>query len=84
MTYKMNKKKECPYCRSDGGYLKLKDGMVPLFNIHREFDDYVNGNFNMDNIKYIEGRCKQILKTGKNALNVNVNQNLEKIIVVDI
>lgn len=67
MTYKMNKKRECPYCRGDGGYLKLKDGMIPFMNIHREFDDYVNGNFNMDNIKYIEGKCKKILKTGKNA-----------------
>lgn len=68
MTFKSNNnKRECPYCRKDGGYLKLKDGMIPFLNIHREFDDYVNGNFNLESIKYIPGKCKQILKTGKNA-----------------
>ena len=68
MTYKANSnKRECPYCRTDGGYLKLKDGMIPFFNIHREFEDYVSGNFNLDNINYIPGKCKKILKTGKNA-----------------
>ena len=67
MTYKSNNnKRECPYCRGDGGYLKLKDGMIPFNNIHREFEDYVNGNFSLENIKYIPGKCKKILKTGKN------------------
>ena len=41
--------------------------MITFLNIHREFNDYINGNFSMDNIKFIEGKCKQILKTGKNA-----------------
>ena len=41
--------------------------MIPFYNIHTEFEDYVNGKFNLDNIKYVEGKCKKILKTGKNA-----------------
>tara|TARA_B100000795_G_scaffold239348_2_gene200964 strand:+ start:1259 stop:1690 length:432 start_codon:yes stop_codon:yes gene_type:complete len=65
-TYKINNKRECPYCRNIGDFLELKDGMIPFYNIHKEFDDYVNGDFNLDNINYIEGKCKKILKSGKN------------------
>jgi hypothetical protein len=66
-TYKSNNnKRDCPYCRRDGGFLKLKDGMIPFLNIHKEFKDYINGTFNLDSINYVEGKCKKILKTGKN------------------
>jgi hypothetical protein len=68
MTYKaLNGKRECPYCRGDGGYLELKKGTIPQMGIHKEFSDYVAGNFNLEDIEFIEGKCKHILKTGKNA-----------------
>lgn len=65
MTYKHHKvPRQCPYCRGYGGYLELKDGMIPIRGIHREFNDYLNGN--LSSVKLIEGKCKQIVKTGKN------------------
>ena len=70
MTYKLlqgGTKRECPYCRGDGGYLELKKGTIPQMGIHKEFKAYVEGNFNLENIEYIEGKCKHILKTGKNS-----------------
>ena len=35
--------------------------------IHKEFSAYIDGNFNLEDIEYVEGKCKHILKTGKNA-----------------
>jgi len=68
ITYKsIGGKKECPYCRGKGGFLELKKGMIPQIGIHKEFQDYIDGKFNLDNIEYIEGKCKHILKTGKNV-----------------
>ena len=63
MTYKNEKKKQCPYCRSDGGYLKLLPGVIPVYNIHKEYFSYKKKDFK---IELIEGRCKHILTQGKN------------------
>lgn len=63
MTYKsMSNKRQCPYCRGDGGYLTLLPGRLPQKNIHAEYN--IQGNYQ---IQYIEGKCKYILKRGKNA-----------------
>ena len=63
MTYKNSKKKQCPYCRGYGDYLKLPDGIVPEYNIHKEYLSYKKQDYN---ITLIEGRCKHILTQGKN------------------
>lgn len=68
MTYKTLKgKRQCPYCRKDGGYLDLYPGKAPTKYIHKEYSEYKNGN--LDSIKFIEGKCKFILKRGKNVGN---------------
>lgn len=66
MTYKSLKgEKKCPYCRKNGGYLPLIPGQVPTKYIHKEYNDMKNGKeFKID---LIPGKCKYILKTGKNA-----------------
>ena len=66
LTYKnLKNKRECPYCRSDGGYISLPEGRVPEKHIHKEYLEYRKGNTSV--VKLIEGRCKYILKKGKNA-----------------
>lgn len=78
LTYKTLKgKRQCPYCRKDGGYLDLYPGKAPIKNIHKEYSDFKNGN--LDSIKFIEGKCKFILKRGKNvgnqcSFNIKTNQ----------
>jgi len=66
MTYKSLKgEKKCPYCRNNGGYLPLIPGQVPTKYIHKEYNDMKNGKeFKID---LIPGKCKYILKTGKNV-----------------
>ena len=57
LTYKNTKsRRECPYCRGDGGYLLLKPGIIPMNHIHKEYKEYNNGN--KDIVKFIP---KQIL-----------------------
>lgn len=63
MTYKNMKSRCCPYCRSDGGYLKLYPGVVPEYNIHYEYITFKKKEYQ---IELIEGRCKHILIKGKN------------------
>ena len=38
-AYKMrtSKVRECPYCRKDGGYIKLNEGEKPIKFIHKEY-----------------------------------------------
>ena len=38
--YYKGKKRICPYCRSDGGYLPLKPGMLPIQYIHKEYTEF--------------------------------------------
>lgn len=35
--YNYKKYRECPVCRQDGGYLKLRENETPIKNIHKEF-----------------------------------------------
>ena len=66
-SYKMktDRIRECPYCRKSGGYLPLLKGEVPLKNIHKEY------KLQMEYNKYYGhwGRCKGILKCGKQCTN---------------
>ena len=65
-TYKnLKNKRECPYCRCDGGYIALPEGRIPEKHIHQEYLEYRKGNTGI--VKLIEGRCKYILKRGLNA-----------------
>ena len=66
LTYKNTKSKTCPYCRSPGGYLKLEPGIVPEYNIHKEYVYYKKNDYK---IELIEHRCKYILVKGKNKGN---------------
>ena len=63
--YKNKNRNKCPYCRSTIGYLPLKEGTIPIKDIHKEYSDILKGtNIN----KYlVEGVCCAILKTGKNS-----------------
>ena len=60
----------CPYCRKDGGYLKLEPSTLPLKNIHIEYTHFKE-NEKIKNYKVLEpylnsNKCLAILKTGKN------------------
>ena len=61
LSYQMktDKKRECPYCREDGGYLPLLDNQKPIKDIHKEWlvENKNYGYF---------GRCIAITKSGKN------------------
>ena len=55
MTYKTLKgKRQCPYCRKDGGYLDLYPGKAPTKYIHKEYSDY-----NYGNLDYILEDCSK-------------------------
>lgn len=72
-SYSYRRRRECPYCRRDGGYLPLKKGVLPTKHIHREYTKYIedtkNNNLEKWDKYFISGKCKAILKTGKNAGN---------------
>jgi len=57
-SYKFDElNRKCPYCRCNGGYLPLIDGILPIQNIHKEFYSY----------KCIQKRfCDSIIKSGCN------------------
>ena len=80
LTYKCNMnnnynnsytKRECPYCRSDGGYLSNKVGYLPVKNIHKNYNEYkndvLNNNFKKWEIYLKSDKCFYILKTGRNS-----------------
>ena len=68
ITYKSLKgQRKCPYCRSDGGFLPLIAGQIPQQYIHKEYVKLKKGE--PVNINLIPGKCKYILKKGKNAGN---------------
>ena len=53
---------QCPYCRSDFKYIPLIEGIVPIKNIHKEYDNYIlkdNEKYIINNkIKVISGKYK--------------------------
>ena len=62
--YQKYKFRKCPFCRSDGGYLPTKPGIIPMEFIHKEFKLIKNAK---DLLKYLDkSRCHAILKTGIN------------------
>ena len=68
--YYIKKKRECPYCRCDGGYLELKQGYMPQKHINREFNelekDITNNNFEKWEKYLNKDKCFYYLKSGKN------------------
>ena len=62
--YYKGKKRNCPYCRGDGGYLPLRPGMLPIQYIHKEYAEFAK----TENVSQflILNKCQAILKTGKN------------------
>ena len=81
-TYKHNRDKTknsyikirvCPFCRKDGGYLKLIRNVFPLKKIHKEWDiineQINNKNNNLEDflLPYLnKDKCYALLKTGIN------------------
>ena len=63
-----SKCRECPYCRVQSDYLELKNGSLPLRNIHREYEHLKGKNIKIETLdKYlVKSRCKAILRTGAN------------------
>ena len=72
-SYSYKRRRECPYCRRDGGYLPLKMGVLPIKHIHKEYDKYIKdtetNNLEKWEKYFIKNKCKAILKSGKNAGN---------------
>ena len=64
----------CPFCRMDGGYLKLKENTFPIKHIHYEYREIKKCIINNDFIKLAEisekyidkSKCHSIIKTGLN------------------
>ena len=68
-SYKINntkKKRACPYCRSDGGYLPLLKDTKPEKNIHREYTTWLNKDK-----KQNSKSCKQCIGVVMNGPNKN-------------
>ena len=63
-----SKCRECPYCRVQSDYLELKNGSLPLRNIHREYEHLKGKNIKIETLdKYLEPtKCKAILASGAN------------------
>lgn len=60
----------CPYCRGDGGYLPIRENIIPVQYVHKEYEDVrkfnITGNYEYINKYLNKEKCKAILKTGKN------------------
>ena len=55
--------RKCPYCRSDAGYLTLKEGQLPIRYVHKEYPE----NNELDVNKYLNKNfCNAIIKSGIN------------------
>ena len=66
-----SKKRECPYCRKDGGYLELRKGYKYLKNIHKEKKIkekkiILKECKNTEKIELTSNCCMAILASGKN------------------
>jgi hypothetical protein len=72
--YRTTNKRICPYCRCYGGYIELKNGVFPLKNIHKEYNElhaliYENNQEELNKTakKYINSNyCECIIIKGKN------------------
>ena len=73
MFSQSNKKRECPYCRKDGGFLPLKniDGRqsIPLRHINKEFIIYKKKSSNSKSGVIKTDTCKGIKKDGSPCVN---------------
>ena len=71
-----NNNLQCPYCRSSFNFLPLADGIIPLKNIHREYDEYIlkdNLKYPIDKmVKIISGKYKNIYAKIKGVDENNV------------
>lgn len=69
-----NNSLQCPYCRTNFNFMPLIDGIIPIKNIHKEYDEYIL----KDNFKYpIDKMVKVIAGKYKNnyAMIKSVNEN---------
>jgi len=55
------KPKTCPYCRKNGGWLPLKDGVTPLKDVHEEYIIPVKPNKKFGKTNH--SHCQAFLKT---------------------
>ena len=46
------KKQECPYCRGNGGFLTLKDGELPLKDVHKEYISITKPKYGYSSYNY--------------------------------
>jgi hypothetical protein len=81
-TSKSGVHRKCPYCRQNGGYLKLEPNTIPIKYIHREYYEFKKHVENKDIEKlklYMNGKkCFAILKSGINKdKQCNSKQNGE-------
>jgi hypothetical protein len=62
--------RQCPYCRKDGGYIRLDKNIIPIKHIHEEynvFQEYINNKDTEQFMKFLnDKKCIAILKSGKN------------------
>ena len=61
--YRTTNKRICPYCRCYGGYIELKNGVFPLKNIHKEYNEL--------HALIYENNQKELNKTAKKYININ-------------
>lgn len=62
-------KRECPYCRSKGEFLKLKPGMVPMKGIHQEYSSLGGTLVNVEDLRkkyFLKDKCQALLVSGSN------------------
>ena len=66
-----NKRRECPYCRMDGGYLPLKEGEKPIRFIHKEYSmKKKNKNVSKKNIN--QKKIKLSKKEEENNITLDI------------
>ena len=70
INIKWNKKLECPYCRNASEKLPMKKNRIPIKNINKNYNYFLQHleNEEYDKIKvfFKDNNCHAILKTGKN------------------
>ena len=78
-NYNVNKNNlQCPYCRSKFNFMPIIDGITPLKNIHKEYDEYIlkdNLRYEIDKkVKIISGKYKNCYAKirGVDELNVEL------------